>query len=757
MLWGHRQHRLEPRIAWRRLRRAAWLRSTIPHLVVLLLVATVGLLGVLTPIEHALMDLRFGLAGRSASGNIVIVEIDHKSLQELSVWPWPRSYHAEILDRLTAAGAQGIAFDVDFSAQSTPPADAALAAAIADAQPRVVLPVFKQYTSPSRNPDDVRFTGPLPQLTPGARLASVNLQPGADGLIRLYGLGEQWDGQTFPAMAAALAPPTPPRAAAFYLDYGIAIDSVPHYSYVDVLKGRVDPTVFAGKQVIIGATSVELGDHFAVPLYRTWPGVALQALAFESIAQDRMLLRSSPALTWLLAALLAVVVGPRFSRWRRPLGLVVVLGGAVALFGISAVVQAWLPLSLDTAAWMLVLALSYVATLVLDFDRLAKRMFRKGMALMQRNAMMRSLLEDSFDGIVIAGDNGRVELVNPAAAALLGADADTLVGRDAETLFEAAADAAPSDHENNGRPALRTTRLRRPDGGFLPVEFVVCRSVIRQGRHRLERRDSLRTVTIYTFRDIAERQRAEAAQREALAAAVAANRAKTEFIANMGHELRTPLNAIIGFSEIIKEQMFGAVGHEHYIAYAADIHKSGTRLLTTINGVLEMARIEGGRYQLEETAVDLGDIVDDAMGAVADAAGQKTLSIERRIHPDLPPLRADARALRQVLVSLLSNAVKFTGPGGKVAIEGAVDAAGHCLVSVADTGIGMSEDQLGGVVRPFHQADSSLARKYEGSGLGLSLAAGLMSLHGGSLDIASRPGSGTTVTLRFPAERLLAA
>jgi signal transduction histidine kinase len=225
----------------------------------------------------------------------------------------------------------------------------------------------------------------------------------------------------------------------------------------------------------------------------------------------------------------------------------------------------------------------------------------------------------------------------------------------------------------------------------------------------------------------------------------------------MSHELRTPLNAIIGFSEIIRDQMFGAVGHEHYVAYAADINESGARLLATINGVLDMARIEGGRYQLEESDVDLGDIADAAVDAVAAAARQKTLSIERRLGPDLPPLRADARAIRQVLVSLLSNAVKFTEAGGQVSIDGTIDAAGHCLVSVADTGIGIAEQHLASVVQPFHQADSSLARKYEGSGLGLSLAAGLMSLHGGSLAIASRPGAGTTVTLRFPPERLLAA
>ena len=738
-------------------RGVARLRSLAPHLVGLLLVMAVGVLGALTPVEHALMDLRFALASRPASGGIAIVEIDNRSLQELSVWPWPRSYHADLVDRLVAAGARSIAFDIDFSAQSTPPADAALADALARAQPRVVLPVFKQYASATGRGDEVRFTAPLPLLANQATLASVNLQPGADGRVRLYGLSEPWNGQDVAAMATVLAQPGSARASAFYLDYGIAIDSVPRYAYADVLNGRIDPALFNGKQVIIGATAVELGDHFSVPLYRTLPGVAVQALAYESIAQGRMLLRSSPVLTWLGAAFLAVLVGPRFSRWRRPLGLAVLLGGCATLFGVSALLQSWLPMSLDTAAWMLVLALSYGATLLLDLDALARRIFRKGMALVQRNAMLRTLLEDSFDGIVVAGDDGRIELANPAAVALLGAAPADLAGRDAAGLFEATESGAVFG-EGGRRAGLQPTALRRLDGTSLPIELVVCRSVIRHGRrHRFERRAESRTVTIYTFRDVSERRRAEAAQQAALESAVAANRAKTEFIANMGHELRTPLNAIIGFSEIIRDQMFGAVGHEHYVAYAADINDSGTRLLATINGVLDMARIEGGRYQLEESDVDLGDIAGSAVDAVAEAARQKTLSIEQRLGPDLPPLRADARAIRQVLVSLLSNAVKFTEAGGQVAIDGTIDAAGHCLVSVADTGIGIADQHLASVIQPFHQADSSLARKYEGSGLGLSLAAGLMSLHGGSLAISSRPGAGTIVTLRFPPERLLAA
>src|SRR5262249_55280851 len=239
--------------------------------------------------------------------------------------------------------------------------------------------------------------------------------------------------------------------------------------------------------------------------------------------------------------------------------------------------------------------------------------------------------------------------------------------------------------------------------------------------------------------------------------AIAASRAKTQFIGNMSHELRTPLNAIIGFSEMLKGQILGPLGKPAYIAYASDIHASGVRLRDALNSILDIARIDGGRYQLEETVVPLEEAIAAALGAVAEVAQRKGTAIETRLDGVPAALRADAGAIRHILFNLLSNAVKFTGAEGRVVLSGSVDAAGDCLLAVADNGIGIPPDQLDKVVRPFHQADASRPRKYEGVGLGLSLAAGLMELHGGSLAIASVPDAGATVTLRFPAARVLAA
>jgi signal transduction histidine kinase len=207
---------------------------------------------------------------------------------------------------------------------------------------------------------------------------------------------------------------------------------------------------------------------------------------------------------------------------------------------------------------------------------------------------------------------------------------------------------------------------------------------------------------------------------------------------------------------MLKEQMLGPLGNDTYVSYAGDIHRSGGSLLETINNILDMARIEGGRYELSEDMVDLRELLERATGAVASSAAQKRIAIAGPEAGCSLYLRADERALMQMLVNLLSNAVKFTADGGRVAIATALDIAGDCTISIADTGIGMSADEISRALKPFQQADSSLARKYDGAGLGLSIAAGLMTLQGGGLDIDSEPGVGTTITLRFPASRLVA-
>jgi signal transduction histidine kinase len=233
-----------------------------------------------------------------------------------------------------------------------------------------------------------------------------------------------------------------------------------------------------------------------------------------------------------------------------------------------------------------------------------------------------------------------------------------------------------------------------------------------------------------------------------------ASRAKSLLLTNMSHEFRTPLNAIIGLSYLIKDQTIGPVGPPVYADYATDICGAGEHLLGLVNNLLDSAKLEAGKLELSEKAIRLSQVLEASLALVRTQAQKKNLSLEIAASGDLPPIWADEVKLRQILINLLSNAVKFTPEGGRVAVS-TERADGGLAIVIADTGIGMSDEEVLVALEPFCQVDNSLTRKYEGSGLGLPLAKSLVELHGGSLYIESTKGKGTAVRVRLPAERVI--
>jgi signal transduction histidine kinase len=238
--------------------------------------------------------------------------------------------------------------------------------------------------------------------------------------------------------------------------------------------------------------------------------------------------------------------------------------------------------------------------------------------------------------------------------------------------------------------------------------------------------------------------------------AEAASQAKSEFLATMSHELRTPLNAVIGFSQIMMTETLGPIGSPQYRDYAKDIHDSGVHLLEIINDILDLSKAEAGKLELDEDWVDVGDAVTAACRLIGPRAERAQLSVVERIPASLPPLWADERKLKQILLNLVSNSVKFTPAGGRIEVSACIEPADGLSILVQDTGIGIPASDLQRVLEPFVQVENSLTRSYQGSGLGLPLAAKMTELHGGKLSIASQLGRGTLVRLAFPAERIAA-
>ncbi|MBX6323175.1 MAG: PAS domain-containing sensor histidine kinase, partial [Rhodospirillaceae bacterium] len=257
-----------------------------------------------------------------------------------------------------------------------------------------------------------------------------------------------------------------------------------------------------------------------------------------------------------------------------------------------------------------------------------------------------------------------------------------------------------------------------------------------------------------TASDITELKKREMSLRAAKEMAETASRAKTEFLANVSHELRTPLNAIIGFSEIMDMELLGPIGNSQYQGYISDIHASAQHLLGVINDILDVAKIEAGKAELQESEFNLTRLFDSVFRLIRERAARAGLTLVVHDVSGLPPVVADEQKLKQILINLLSNAVKFTPAGGRIELGARIDENGDLLITTTDTGIGIAPSDIERVMEPFGQADSHLNRKYQGTGLGLPLARGLTELHGGRLVLESRLNVGTTVTVVLPRHRL---
>lgn len=372
-------------------------------------------------------------------------------------------------------------------------------------------------------------------------------------------------------------------------------------------------------------------------------------------------------------------------------------------------------------------------------------------ALGEAEKKYRTIVENAAGGIYQLTPEGQYLSANPAMARILGMPSpDDLLRVIINAHEQIYVDTREHlnfirELENYGVAKNWELRIRRYDGAVIWVNE----------NARLVRDDE-NNVLYYegSIEDITQRKETELQLREAKIQSDLANRAKSEFLANMSHELRTPLNAIIGFSEIIKNQVFGPVGQKQYLEYSEDIFSSGKHLLKIINDILDVARIDAGERQLNEAIVDMDKVTRTVLELLSPKVESNRMIVTNGISAETPHIIGEELAIKQMLSNIISNAVKFTPPGGRVTITSEVDHEGCLRVSVTDTGVGLDEAEIERALSHFGQVDGRLDRSTAGTGLGLTLVNSLIRLHGGWFDLFSQKGIGTTATLIFPAKRV---
>ncbi|ALK10577.1 PAS domain-containing sensor histidine kinase [Blastochloris viridis] len=366
---------------------------------------------------------------------------------------------------------------------------------------------------------------------------------------------------------------------------------------------------------------------------------------------------------------------------------------------------------------------------------------------------LRAILDTATDGVVITDRDGRILSINGAAEALFGYDGSELASRSFGLLFAPESQRAAFDYIdgllrggvasvlNDGREVIGRVR----EGGLIPL-FMTMGRITEDG-----------SKFCAVFRDITQWKRAEEELVTARQAAERANSHKSDFLAKISHEIRTPLNAIIGFSEVMMEERFGSVGNPRYKDYLKDIHTSGTHVVSLVNDLLDLSKIEAGKLDLDFVSVDLNDVLTQCMALMQPQANRERIIIRTSLAPRLPPVVADARSMRQVALNLLSNSIRFTQPGGQVILSTALSDAGEVVMRVRDTGVGMSEADIAAALEPFRQiTTSSRGPRGDGTGLGLPLTKALVEANRAAFAIRSSVNAGTMVEVIFPPTRVLA-
>jgi signal transduction histidine kinase len=393
--------------------------------------------------------------------------------------------------------------------------------------------------------------------------------------------------------------------------------------------------------------------------------------------------------------------------------------------------------------------LTWLMVRAVERQQKATARLKAGEERLQRESdLLQNTLENMGEGLSVFDSDGRLVAWNSKFIELLDLPMELTVGTNVHDIL-----AMQARRGDFGPVDLAVDLPERVKRFFKEIPMVRERLTGTGRALQIRRRAMPNGAVVSLYSDITERKAAETKMAQAWAQAELANRSKTDFLANMSHELRTPLNAIIGFSEILSGEHLGPLKHLRYLEYSHDIHTSGQHLLSIINDVLDMSKIEAGKLDIHEEPILVDELLTASARMIRERARKQHIELVCKTADPGHVVVGDERALKQCLLNLLSNAIKFSPLGGTITIEAATDADGRSVLTIADQGIGMSPEELERSLQPFGQAHTATTRTYGGTGLGLPITQGLIEAHGGVMSIVSAPGEGTSVTIVLPAER----
>ena len=729
---------------------------------------------VLWRFDRWIYDAEIKFLARPASDDIVIIEVDQKSLQKLGRWPWPRDIHARLLDLLAPAESHAIALDFVFSEPDAqhPELDARLARAMSNIK-SLVLPVIFE-----KNGLSLQETLPLPEFSKHARLGHANVDLDRDGISRSIllkaGLGETWH-QAMPLAIYACQHPEilsklpglrVERAAnapahqvtgdyRVWLPFFDTDTDFNRVSYLDVLSGTVPTSYFKDKYVLVGLTASGIERNLPAPLAvgdRPMNGVDFIAAGLDGFIKNKLrqpLDSGWQALLSLLMVSLALMTSGRFSpRW-LPM-TILLLALALPLFSLALLRASGYWFAPSPA--LSVLVASYPLRSWRHFERLIQSLFaERKRAYITLNAIV--------DGVLTTTPYGEIDFMNAAAMDIVGNKLATSPFRHVDEIFKA---------EIDGKTCPISELIRQSIAKHGPIKFNHCRLIISDqfvltanlNIAPLFGGKSVLLGTVITIHDIGERlimakmllQKAEqqSVMKQLIDRTEQVSLAKSQFLSQMSHELRTPLNAIIGFAQLMQMDDPDVPLAETHQDSVNEILKAGLHLLGLINELLDLAKIESGKIDLNISQIALADLLVDCQALIRPLAETKGLHLlmNNPLSTDLV-LKVDPKRAKQILLNFLSNAVKYNRPGGRIDVAASQSGNGSVRIAVTDTGQGLVEQQQKMLFQSFQRLGAENT-EIEGTGIGLAITKQLAELMQGSVGVSSTPEVGSTFWVELP-------